>query len=548
MIELDPAAIPSPAATGLLSERPLAHLLAYVIERALSGTIELADDPREYALIAMVGGKVARVWTSEPVSYLGHVLYEGGVIDQAQLGVSLAEIAATKALHGQLLLAKGIIDEAQLANGLRQQRLRKLHHLFELPATARFAFYADVDLVGARPNDVEPVDPLPSMWRGVTSHPSADHVRAMTVAVGLRAVQLTGALDTRTYDEGERVAIESLRQRPATIAELAARPGLDPRLAELIVYFLMITKRAELTEAALPPAPVARPTVTQDPPVSVRAPFAQAGPESVRRISVPESSAFAASGAARLGPRASTPKLSVTFPGPDSADGAPPSSVRNLVASAPPSSVRGGPPSSRMIAPPSSRVMPVPLPVPSRAQYDAPPSSLRGIAQSTPNPPASTAARPVPAAQPTRSPEADSAIAQAEMHFVLEERQEAVSYVRQALTHSPKMPAALALLSAIEASSLKHGEEHKLRDILKRLDAIIAADDTCRRGLYYRAQIKKRLGDFDGAIQDLRRAVANDPDDADVQRELRLSERQNREPEPPKSTSFLDRLRGKSGG
>jgi isocitrate dehydrogenase (NAD+) len=61
-------------------------------------------------------------------------------------------VAASKRLHGQILLEKGQIDEQQLAEGLRQQRARKLQHAFGLSSRTTFAFYSDVDLVVVREN------------------------------------------------------------------------------------------------------------------------------------------------------------------------------------------------------------------------------------------------------------------------------------------------------------------------------------------------------------------------------------------------------------
>ena len=127
------------------------------------------------------------------------------------------------------------------------------------------------------------------------------------------------------------------------------------------------------------------------------------------------------------------------------------------------------------------------------------------------------------------------------MNFSLGERHRALGFVREALTLSPKMSTGLAMLAALEASNMRPGQEDKLHAILKRLDSILAADRTCRRGRYYRGQILRQIGDLGGAIEEFRAAVASDPEDVDAQRELRQCQR-----EPPKSSgSLLDRLRGR---
>jgi hypothetical protein len=246
-----PATISAPSATGTLAKRPLAHLLIYALDRKLTGTFEIGDASGSSVHIVVTSGLVERVATSEPVTYLGHVLYEMGVIDDTVLSTSLAEVAAAKKLHGQVLLARGAIDTNQLAEGLRQQRGRKLSHAFGMPADATFAFYGDVDFVGPRPNDVEPLSPLPDVWRGVLAYPQWDHVRATLARVGGRPLRLLPEARPLElgFDEHERNATECLRMKPQTVPELAIVGGLPSQTTELLAYFLVITKQAQIAES-----------------------------------------------------------------------------------------------------------------------------------------------------------------------------------------------------------------------------------------------------------------------------------------------------------
>ncbi len=518
--------LPEPVATGLLAQKPLAHLLVYALERRLSGTFQLEDGTVQGARIVVVQGNIARVWTSEVVVYLGHVLYEAGALDDTQLGASLAEIAATRALHGQALLAHQIISDTQLATALRQQRLRKLHHTFTLPPTSTFAFYANVDLVGSRPNDVEPAPPLPSVWRGVAANPSWEHVRSTVTALAGRPLRLTGSLEGLTFREAERAAVEAMRGRPTTVNDLAEQPGVDARAAEVLAYFLVISKLADVVDKVSVAAPPSRPSLGPSAgsgeyqrrvSFSIRAPVP--APASVRPSAAP--------GPISSQPAAGPPSVRPSGPPPSTRTGPPPS-VRP---SGPPPSTRTGPPSARPGA------------------VDGGPSSVR--ASEFPAPPASAPVLQRP------SIEVEQALAQAEMHFVLGDRHEALNFVKSALTLLPKFPAAMALLAALEATNVREGQEgqdDKLRDILRRLDAVIAVDPSCRRGRYYRAGIRKRVGDMAGAIADLREAVANDPDDVDALRELKICERRERYAAKsgsgghaltPKPASLLDKLLGK---
>ena len=196
---------------------------------------------------------MVRVSTTEPVVYLGHVLYESGVIDGAQLSRSLADVAATKRLHGQVLLGLGMVDRAQLVAALLEQRGRKLQHVLTMSPRTSFAFYAEVDLVGERPDDAPPVDPLPSLWMASARTRRRSTFGSTIATVGGRTLRVVGSVDRLALGPASRAAVERLRRTPGTVAELAASARLDSAAAEVLAYFLVITKIAEVgarTDAA----------------------------------------------------------------------------------------------------------------------------------------------------------------------------------------------------------------------------------------------------------------------------------------------------------
>ncbi len=351
----------------------------------------------------------------------------------------------------------------------------------------------------------------------------------MVAAVAGRPILATGTIDTRSFRDEERAAIESLRSLPASVAELAARPGVDAHVAELLVYFLMLTKLAVIAAAAPEHAPVSvRPAVT-----------APGRGERFAKISISPSAQFEATGRSPAPVRVAAPPASVRGPGL-------PASVRSAV---PPASVPpAAPPASVRPAGPLSPDQPKPVLAPLSFRSAAPPSQRAGVdapsssTASAPQPPPSVRA---PSTAQPENPEAASAIDQAEMYFAIDERHQALGFVRQALALVPKMPAGLVLLAALEASTVHKGQEDKLRDILKRLDFVIATNPTCRRGRFYRGQIRRRLGDIEGAISDLQEAVRIDPDDVDAKRELKLCQMKERDSGGTQRKSLLDKLRGK---
>ncbi len=343
---------------------------------------------------------------------------------------------------------------------------------------------------------------------GFRAHPQWEHVRATLATVGSRALQVVGSLEHVGLDDGELAVAEELRRSPSTIPELLDLATLSRPSAELLPYFLVISKLAEVA------APARRTGTTAPPPAASPTP-------------VPPSF----TGAAR---------------------------VRVAVPDTPPGSMRptAFPSGSTLRAPrvPAELTGTIAAPLPPTA--DGPASSRRrpSTAPTSPSQPPPSSASSAPPPKP--SPEAEDSLSQAEMHFVLGEREQAIGFVRKALTESPGMPAAIVFLAYLEALGARPGQESYLRDLLKIADGAIARSERCRRGYFYRAELKKRLGDHDGALEDLRVAVASDPDDTDAVRELRGYDRRVRDGAPstrpgaplsetPRPMGLLERLRGR---
>src|SRR5271154_2864757 len=108
---------PTPAASGTLAKTPLIHLVLYVLNNGLSGTLELCAPDMRRALVLFLSGQPAKVWTSEQGLYLGEILMELGHLTETELTQSLSDLSAAKSagpmVHGQLLLAAGTIDDGK---------------------------------------------------------------------------------------------------------------------------------------------------------------------------------------------------------------------------------------------------------------------------------------------------------------------------------------------------------------------------------------------------------------------------------------------------
>src|SRR5207302_1103300 len=115
-----PQELPPPTADGTFAKTPLVQVLVYVLERGLTGTLEITHPDGPWAAFLVIEGLPSKGRTSEPVAFLGGVLRELGYIDDATLNSSLGAMAKDRKLHGQILRAMNAINEDQLMEGLRQ--------------------------------------------------------------------------------------------------------------------------------------------------------------------------------------------------------------------------------------------------------------------------------------------------------------------------------------------------------------------------------------------------------------------------------------------
>jgi len=119
----------TPTAAGSLEKTPFVHLLVYVADHMLSGSMVLAEPNRAQGqehTIYFFQGSASKVRTGEPIAHLGRVLFELGFINESELNTSLMALGDGGELHGEALVRQGIIDRSKLMRALAAQLNRKM--------------------------------------------------------------------------------------------------------------------------------------------------------------------------------------------------------------------------------------------------------------------------------------------------------------------------------------------------------------------------------------------------------------------------------------
>src|SRR5262252_5161990 len=184
-----------PVATGTLAKTPLPHLLIYLDQKQLSGTLALwpdviEDDKRQDRILLLKGRPVA-----------------GRLIEPA------------KSLREGLL---------------------KLFYRSEAP----YAFY-EANLLGSGEDRLNGrVDPLSLITESLRSTAREDIVDGVLARIGPMKLRVQPTLELARFEFApeERTLIELLMAEPASIDALCSDSGLPRARARRVIYLLLITK------------------------------------------------------------------------------------------------------------------------------------------------------------------------------------------------------------------------------------------------------------------------------------------------------------------
>jgi curved DNA-binding protein CbpA len=253
-----------PTAQGSLERTPFVHLLVYMADRQVSGSLVLAD-PAEAAGqehgIYFLDGTASKFRTGKPIAHLGRVLFELGYLSEQALNDSLTAIAGRGELHGEYLCRIGVIDRPKLITGLREQAQRKIAFLFGLPSSTHYAFYQDLNLLDSWGGpELTPLEPLATIWSAVGSRGDDPIVDGVLERLGSTTLKLHEESDVSRFgfSPQELGVIDLIRARPCTSKALIESGIVPRRRIQLIVYTLLVTRHLDHGDDAALPIGIAR--------------------------------------------------------------------------------------------------------------------------------------------------------------------------------------------------------------------------------------------------------------------------------------------------
>jgi hypothetical protein len=466
-------------AEGDLGRTPFAHLLVYALDKRLTGAMFLTEPGSEAPhVVRFVRGAAVKVRPADRYSLLGEMLVEAGALSDK----TLADALATKGLLGDVLLLAGCVERDLLESTCVRQFEKRMVRLFQLPAGTQYRYYdghAELEDYGG---EAAEVDPLALLWKGIAAHGGPAEAQERTLArLGDAPIRLhPQATSDRLLLSGEALdAMEQLKKGPISMGALLALGVAPEEVVKRLLYALLITRQIE-TSANLIPA------------------GAEAAPSSAR-----EGAAAAAAAVGRVVLKATTYRLGAAAP--DQPGTGERSSEVARTSSEPckpksdPSKPRASTP--QLPAPPTVKALPSP---PKEAE------TLRSM-------------EPIRAPTPARQPElavlSAPALYQLAMTKLgehdLEGALEACSSARLAAPGEPDY-GALSVWIRLQMSGAD------LKSLSVEIDDLLREHEGHVQARYYRALLRRKLGDDTAAIRDLTRVLELSPSHAEAARELEI--------------------------
>lgn len=248
---------PASSASGTLEKTPLVHLVLYALQNGLTGTMELSAPDGRRAGVFFLSGQPTKVYTSEPIRFLGTVIRELGYLSAEGLARSLEQLADAKsrgpALHGQLLLEARAIDGNMLAESLRHQVAQKLRHVSTFPPQSAYAYYDLFDGLRGWGMDMdEGFDPVPMILGMLQANPPQEHLEAALASVGTLPVRLSRNANVArlSLTPAQVAVVERLRDKPLRLTEVMSEAGLSESEVRLLAYLLLVTRQVDVVRTA----------------------------------------------------------------------------------------------------------------------------------------------------------------------------------------------------------------------------------------------------------------------------------------------------------
>ncbi|MDD5306291.1 MAG: DnaJ domain-containing protein [Deltaproteobacteria bacterium] len=239
----------SPVAQGSFSQTPFAHIVVYLNNKRMSGTLEVRGT-LDTVTIYFRDGAPAKVRSSFEGKGLGQILFDLKLINEQQHKECQREMVERGGLQGEILIRRGFIDARTLLRGLREQLLLKIVDVFTM-TDARYAFYDKVNLLmGYGADEVFPLDPYPVLLAATRVHGQRQRTAPVLAALDGRWISTPSLESLRRFrlNKAEREVCAELLGGAMSYDLLVKSGRYERQMLQHLLYVLLITKELKVED------------------------------------------------------------------------------------------------------------------------------------------------------------------------------------------------------------------------------------------------------------------------------------------------------------
>jgi curved DNA-binding protein CbpA len=243
----------NPTTTGNFDKTPFAHILIYLFEKRISGTLDVRYKETEVSMYFR-DGTPAKVQTDVSKRGLGHVLLVLGQITEDELQQCNAHVEKMGCLQGKALTDLRILDVNGLVQALKKQIVLKMTDVFAMNG-AEYAFYNKVNkLAGFGPDEIFPVHPYTIIMSGLRTYYdrlSIDPLLAPLLGKWLVLGDENEKIRAFRLSTQEKQIIQYLLKNPVQFPEVLNRGPWKAEVAKYVLYGLRLAKLLNVSDTAV---------------------------------------------------------------------------------------------------------------------------------------------------------------------------------------------------------------------------------------------------------------------------------------------------------
>ncbi|HEY8079463.1 MAG TPA: hypothetical protein VIF62_35275 [Labilithrix sp.] len=235
-----------PTARGNLAATPLPHVLVYMLDHALSGSVLFDDGTDNPDAIYFVRGVPSKIRLRDPVGLLGEMLVQGSFLETKAVDQAVEGARRLGILLGEYLVGHDLATREAVTWALEAQVLHKIAHIANLPPELGYSYYRDVDMLeGWGGGEVTMSAPLNPILASVRNWMDRARVRATLNRIGKHPLVLHDESDLTNLAllPEEQTTLDLIKSDPIPLSQLFKRNVAEEEVVSSLIYALAVTRQ-----------------------------------------------------------------------------------------------------------------------------------------------------------------------------------------------------------------------------------------------------------------------------------------------------------------